>query len=193
LGITRVPLALHIRIWLIVLDIKCRGGKIQLLYFDQSYANASTPEVPGVKNLEKNLDTFLFLLSANVSQVNGPHNLLKKIKMFWEIPQSSKSNILLRKSASKFSSLGIHSTSNKILYDKHKWKICKLIFCNSGFILPVLTTCSSGHIFTKVVRVLVKYWRSLGFPIVIYLDDGLGTAENYELREKMSVQVRGVW
>ena len=47
--------------------------------------------------------------------------------------------------------------------------------------------CSSGHIFTKVVRVLVKYWRSLGFPIVIYLDDGLGTAENYELCEKMSV------
>jgi hypothetical protein len=39
--------------------------------------------------------------------------------------------------------------------------------------------------------VLVKYWRSLGFPIVIYLDDGLGTAENYELGEKMSVQVRG--
>jgi hypothetical protein len=28
--------------------------------------------VPGVKNLEKNIDTFLFLLSANVSQVNGP-------------------------------------------------------------------------------------------------------------------------
>ena len=51
--------------------------------------------------------------------------------------------------------------------------------------------CSSGNIFTKVVRVLVKYWRSLGFPIVIYLDDGLGTAENYELCEKMFVQVRG--
>ena len=51
--------------------------------------------------------------------------------------------------------------------------------------------CSSGHIFTKVVRVLVKYWRSLGFPIVIYLNDGLGTAENYELCEKMFVQVRG--
>ena len=50
--------------------------------------------------------------------------------------------------------------------------------------------CSSRHIFTKVVRVLVKYWRSLGFPIVIYLDDGLGTTENYELCEKMSVQVR---
>ena len=44
--------------------------------------------------------------------------------------------------------------------------------------------CSSGHIFTKVVRLLVEYWRSLGFPIVIYLDDGLRTGENYELCEK---------
>ena len=31
---------------------------------------------------------------------------------------------------------------------------------------------SAGHIFTKVVRVSVKYWRSFGVPIVVYLDDG---------------------
>lgn len=31
---------------------------------------------------------------------------------------------------------------------------------------------SAGHIFTKVVRVLVKFWRSKSFPIIVYLDDG---------------------
>ena len=76
LGITRVPRGLHIRIRLIVIYIKCAGGTIQLLYFDQSCANASTPEVPVAKNLEKKIpvDTFLLLLSAKVI---GPHNLLK--------------------------------------------------------------------------------------------------------------------
>jgi len=54
--------------------------------------------------------------------------------------------------------------------------------CFTFSVLP-FGLCSSGHIFTKV-RVLVKYWRSLGFPIVVYLDDGWGTAEKYELCEK---------
>lgn len=31
---------------------------------------------------------------------------------------------------------------------------------------------SAGYIFTKIVRVLVKYWRSLCIPVVVYLDDG---------------------
>ena len=30
--------------------------------------------------------------------------------------------------------------------------------------------CSAGHIFTKVVRTLVNYWRSQSFPIIVYLD-----------------------
>ena len=49
---------------------------------------------------------------------------------------------------------------------------------------------SAGHIFTKTVRVLVKYWRSLGFRIVVYLDDGFVTAVDYEGCEKMSLQVQ---
>ena len=77
LGITRESRALHIRIRLIAMYIKCTRGTIQLLYFDQSCANASTPEVPVAKNLEKNVDTVLLLLSANVLQVIGPHNLLQ--------------------------------------------------------------------------------------------------------------------
>ncbi len=37
---------------------------------------------------------------------------------------------------------------------------------------------SAPYIFTKVVRPLVKKWRSQGINIVVYLDDGLGYAES---------------
>ncbi|XP_021348504.1 uncharacterized protein LOC110447257 isoform X1 [Mizuhopecten yessoensis] len=42
---------------------------------------------------------------------------------------------------------------------------------------------SAGHIFCKVVRVLVKYWRMHGIPIVVYLDDGWWCAEKAECLE----------
>ena len=32
----------------------------------------------------------------------------------------------------------------------------------------------SGHIFSKTLRVPIKYWRSLGYRIVMFLDDGIG-------------------
>ena len=32
---------------------------------------------------------------------------------------------------------------------------------------------TAGHIFTKVVRCLVRYWRSLSIRIIVYLDDRL--------------------
>jgi hypothetical protein len=31
--------------------------------------------------------------------------------------------------------------------------------------------CSAGHIFTKVVRTFVNYWRFQSFPTIVYLDD----------------------
>ena len=34
---------------------------------------------------------------------------------------------------------------------------------------------SASHCFTKLLRPLVKYWRTKGFCIVVYLDDGWGT------------------
>ena len=34
--------------------------------------------------------------------------------------------------------------------------------------------CSSGYIFTKVLRPLVRYWRENGTNLILYLDDGLG-------------------
>lgn len=33
---------------------------------------------------------------------------------------------------------------------------------------------SAGHIFSKVLRVLVSYWRSQGHKVIMYLDDGIG-------------------
>ena len=39
---------------------------------------------------------------------------------------------------------------------------------------------SAGHIFSKVLRVLVMFWRSKGHRIVTFLDDGLGGSHNFE-------------
>lgn len=53
------------------------GGSNQLLWVDQSYAKASTPEVAGVKYLELNIESFLFLKSAKRLHVNSLHNVSK--------------------------------------------------------------------------------------------------------------------
>ena len=39
---------------------------------------------------------------------------------------------------------------------------------------------SAGHIFSKVLRVLVMFWRSKGHRVVTFLDDGLGGSHNFE-------------
>lgn len=38
---------------------------------------------------------------------------------------------------------------------------------------------TAGHNFTKTIRVLIKYWRSLGHRIVMVLDDGIGGHRDY--------------
>lgn len=30
----------------------------------------------------------------------------------------------------------------------------------------------AGHVFTKIVKLLVKHLRSRGIPVIVYLDDG---------------------
>lgn len=44
---------------------------------------------------------------------------------------------------------------------------------------------SAGHIFTKVVRTLVKYWRGLGIPVIVYLYDGW-VCDEYDKCKKLS-------
>jgi len=50
------------------------------------------------------------------------------------------------------------------------------------FIFSVLPfgLSTAPFIFTKTVRPLIKYWRSLAIKIVCFLDDGLGTEPNKE-------------
>ena len=47
-------------------------------------------------------------------------------------------------------------------------------------VLPFGLT-SAEYIFTKICRVPVKFWRGNGIQIVLYLDDGIGTAQTYEM------------
>ena len=53
------------------------------------------------------------------------------------------------------------------------------------------------YIFTKVMRPLVKHWRSQAYRIVVYLDDGLGVCPSFahHCLEALAVkdgQTRGV-
>lgn len=48
------------------------------------------------------------------------------------------------------------------------------------FLVLPFGLATAGYIFTKVCRVLVKFWRSLGIKIVMFLDDGIGIAETEE-------------
>ena len=47
-------------------------------------------------------------------------------------------------------------------------------------VLPFGLT-SAPFIFTKIVRVLVKFWRGQGVRICVFIEDGLGTTEKYSI------------
>ena len=81
-GIIRIPCPLHNAKWEIVLQISLTGGTIQQLWPDQLKPNASTPPYPGHQYGEKNKFVLWLFVSGKRSQVNGPHNLLKKSKNF---------------------------------------------------------------------------------------------------------------
>ena len=49
---------------------------------------------------------------------------------------------------------------------------------------------TAGHIFTKVVRVMVAFWRSMGHKVITFLDDGLGGDSSYERAVQSSRYVR---
>ena len=46
------------------------------------------------------------------------------------------------------------------------------VFCALPFGLG-----TSGYIFSKVVRVLVQFWRAAGHLVVMFLDDGIGATK----------------
>lgn len=49
---------------------------------------------------------------------------------------------------------------------------------------------SAPFIFTKIFRPLVKIWRLRGIDVALYLDDGFGISDNYELAKTHSKFVR---
>ncbi|VDI46194.1 Hypothetical predicted protein [Mytilus galloprovincialis] len=49
---------------------------------------------------------------------------------------------------------------------------------------------SAGHIFTKVLKEVVKYWRKQGLKIIMYLDDGLGGASDLVSSKRASDYIR---
>ena len=46
------------------------------------------------------------------------------------------------------------------------------------FVVLPFGLCTAGYIFTKVCRVLVKFWRKQGIRIVLYIDDGIGASDS---------------
>ena len=56
-------------------------------------------------------------------------------------------------------------------------------------VLPFGLT-SAPFIFTKIMRVLVKYWRGIGIKIACFLDDGLGVSRNLTISQEEAKIVR---
>lgn len=56
-------------------------------------------------------------------------------------------------------------------------------------VLPFGLT-SAPFIFTKIMRCLIKYWRTNGIKIACFLDDGLGVSDSYEKTLKNSKFVK---
>lgn len=48
----------------------------------------------------------------------------------------------------------------------------------------------AGFIFSKVLREVVKYWRSCGRSVIMFLDDGLAGASDYESACRLSSQIQ---
>jgi hypothetical protein len=49
---------------------------------------------------------------------------------------------------------------------------------------------SAGHVFSTVLRPMVKYWRSQGHRIILYLDDGWGIESNFNICKTFAYRVR---
>ena len=49
---------------------------------------------------------------------------------------------------------------------------------------------TAGYVFTKVLRHLVKYWRSNGIKVIMYLDDGIAVGNNKLKTVKVAEQIR---
>ena len=63
---------------------------------------------------------------------------------------------------------------------------------NKYFVFNVLPfgISSAAFIFTKLMRKVVQHWRSLGFHVIMYLDDGLSGHNNFSEASAISKSIR---
>ena len=63
---------------------------------------------------------------------------------------------------------------------------------NKYYVFNVLPfgLATAGHIFSKVLRVLIKYWRSKGYKIITFLDDGIGGDKYFESALNKSLYIK---
>ena len=47
---------------------------------------------------------------------------------------------------------------------------------------------TAGYIFTKILRDVLKFWRSKGYKIFMYLDDDIGGAKSLSQATMVSVK-----
>ena len=82
----------------------------------------------------------------------------------------------------------------EILEEHRKFLGFSWNFENNGkyFVFNVLPfgLASGGHTFTKVLKKAIKYWRNQSVKIIMYLDDGLGGANDFFSAERSSSYIR---
>ena len=80
---------------------------------------------------------------------------------------------------------------NVDIFSKHRkylsfgWEFCDGITWYYSFCVFPFGLSSAPYLFTKLLKPVLRFWRSHGIPIVIFFDDGLGGAAN-ELSAKIN-------
>lgn len=64
---------------------------------------------------------------------------------------------------------------------------------NKYYVFKVLPfgISTAGYIFSKLMREIVKFWRTKGYKIVLYLDDGIGGASTFQEAKVVSSEIQG--
>ena len=83
--------------------------------------------------------------------------------------------------------IDIHSDDQKYL--GFCWKIDNKEHYFKFTVLP-FGLSTAGHVFTKVLRCMVKHWREQSIRIIMYLDDGIGIEEDYDTALVNSTKVK---
>jgi hypothetical protein len=89
--------------------------------------------------------------------------------------------------SSGYHHVSIHKDHQKYLGFSWKFEntVKYVMFCALPFGLS-----SGGHAFSKVLRPMVKYWRSQGHIIILYLDDGWDIGSNFNICKAFADRVR---